>query len=72
MYLIFKEKKNKKEKVNALSYLRSCPLSSEETSSMWTWSHSCWKKKHQMINYFKGECVHHMLNTDEEMIVAGH
>lgn len=34
MYLIFKEKKNKKEKVNALSYLRSCPLSSEETSSM--------------------------------------
>ena len=23
-------------------YLRSWPLSSEETSSMWTWSHSCW------------------------------
>lgn len=22
-------------------YLRSCPLSSEATSSMWTWSHSC-------------------------------
>lgn len=30
------------------------------------------KKNHQMINYFKGECVHHMLNTDENMIVAGH
>lgn len=27
------------------THLRSWPLSSEETSSMWTWSHS-WNKEH--------------------------
>lgn len=26
-------------------YLRSCPLSSDATSSMWTWSHSCKMEK---------------------------
>lgn len=41
MLKLFHLKKRKKDKKkDSVSYLRSCPLSSEETSSIWTWSHS--------------------------------